>query len=88
MSIGQQLQQAFAVEISPKKLVQRIKCHLMDIIQFVWTLDSDELLSYLTSLEKLFRTYGKSSPSLTNRMRGKSLSLIIDEIRSTACDFS
>lgn len=53
----------------------------MDIIQFVRTLDSDGLLSYLTSREKLFRTYGKSAPSLINRMRGKSLSLIIDEIR-------
>ena len=88
MIIGQQLQQAFAVEISPKKLVQRIKCHFMDIIQFVRTLDSEGLFSYLSSREKLFRTYGKSAPSLINRMRGKSLSLIIDEIRRPAYDFS
>lgn len=88
MIIGQQLQQAFAVELSPKKLVQRIKCHFMDIIQFVRTLDSDGLLSYLTSREKLFRTYGKSAPSLINRIRGKSLSLIIDEIRRPSYDFS
>lgn len=60
----------------------------MDIIQFVRTLDSDGLLSYLTSREKLFRTYGKSAPSLINRIRGKSLSLIIDEIRRPSYDFS
>ena len=80
--IGQQLQKAADTTFSPKKLVNRIKCHFMDIIELA--LDSAERLkSYIERHLELFRTYTKSAPSFTNRMRGKSIRHIIEVVSKT-----
>jgi hypothetical protein len=80
--IGQQLQKATDQTFSPKKLVNRIKCHFMDIIELA--LNNGELLkSYIERHLELFKTYTKSAPSFTNRMRGKSISHIIEVISKT-----
>lgn len=80
--IGQQLQKAADTTFSPKKLVNRIKCHFMDIIELA--LDSAERLkSYIERHLELFKTYTKSAPSFTNRMRGKSIRHIIEVVSKT-----
>ena len=80
--IGQQLQKVADTTFSPKKLVNRIKCHFMDIIELA--LDNGKLLSsYIERHLELFKTYTKSSPSYINRMRGKSIRHIIEVISKT-----
>ena len=79
---GQQLQKAADTTFSPKKLVNRIKCHFMDIKELA--LDSAERLkSYIERHLELFKTYTKSAPSFTNRMRGKSIRHIIEVVSKT-----
>ena len=76
--IGQQLQNAFAIEVSPLTLVQRIKCHFMDIIRFVLTLDLKGLASYLARREKLFITYPKTSPSFIKACEAKASVILLN----------
>ncbi|WP_037972885.1 hypothetical protein, partial [Succinivibrio dextrinosolvens] len=80
--IGQQLQKAADTTFSPKKLVNRIKCHFMDIIELALE-GSERLAAYIERHLELFKTYTKSAPSFTNRMRGKSIRHIIEVVSKT-----
>ena len=80
--IGQQLQKAADTAFSPKKLVNRIKCHFMDIIELALE-GSERLAAYIERHLELFKTYAKSAPSFINRMRGKSIRHIIEVVSKT-----